>query len=126
MKRRILLVDDDPATRSLDEMLTKAGYEVIPAASGAEAVQRFWELNGADLVILDLLMPERDASHIIAELRAHSPGIPVIAISGGAAIGRADILEPTKILEAVETLKKPFGARALLALVARMLANASE
>ena len=124
MKRRILLVDDDPATRSLDSLLTRSGYEVISASSGAEAVQRFRELNGADLVLLDLFMPKRDGGGIISELRAHSPGIPVVAISGADGDG-PDTLEDAKAMGAVETINKPFGTRALLALIARMLANAA-
>ena len=124
-RRRILLVDDDPdVRRSLENALTKAGYEVVSAANGVEAVSRWRELHGGDLVILDMFMPEKDGLETLVELRNHSPGIPIIAISGGGTTGRLDILEDAKLLGAIETFEKPFSIHALLALVARTIANA--
>ena len=124
-RRRILLVDDDPdVRRSLGNALSKAGYEVISAANGTEAIGRWRELHGGDLVILDMFMPEKDGLETILELRNHSPGIPIIAISGGGTTGRLDILEDAKLLGAIETFEKPFSIHALLALVARTIANA--
>jgi CheY-like chemotaxis protein len=124
-RRRILLVDDDPdVRRSLENALTKAGYEVVPAVNGEEAVSKWRELHGGDLVILDMFMPEKDGLETIVELRNHSPGVPIIAISGGGTTGRVDILEDAKLLGAIETFEKPFSIHALLALVARTIANA--
>jgi CheY-like chemotaxis protein len=127
LKRRILLVDDDPDVRqSLAQTLSEAGYEVIEAAEGAEAVRRWRELNGGDLVLLDLFMPMKDGFEAIVELRAFSPGVPIIAMSGGGRGGPADLLEGARLLGATATLEKPFSSRAMLALVARTLANAGE
>ena len=124
-QRRILLVDDDPdVRRSLGNALTKAGYEVVPAANGVEAIRQWRELHGGDLVILDMFMPEKDGLETIVELRSHSPGVPIIAISGGGTTGRLDILKDAKLLGAIETFEKPFSIHALLALVARTIANA--
>ena len=123
-RRRILLVDDDPdVRRSLENALTKAGYEVVSAANGVEAVRQWRELHGGDLVILDMFMPEKDGLETMVELRSHSPGVPIIAISGGGTTGRVDILEDAKLLGAIETFEKPFSIHALLALVARTIAN---
>ena len=123
-RRRILLVDDDPdVRRSVETALTKAGYEVVTAADGAEAVRRWRDLHGGDLVILDMFMPEKDGLQTMLELRSHSPGVPIIAISGGGATGRVDILEDARLLGAIETFEKPFSIHALLALVARTIAN---
>jgi CheY-like chemotaxis protein len=123
-RRRILLVDDDPdVRRSLENALTKAGYEVVTAADGTEAVRQWRELHGGDLVILDMFMPEKDGLQTMVELRSHSPGVPIIAISGGGTTGRVDILEDAKLLGAIETFEKPFSIHALLALVARTIAN---
>ena len=91
--RRIFLVDDDPdVTRSLKKALTKAGYEVVQASDGAEAVRLWRELNGGDLAILDMFMPEKHGLETIIELRAHSPQVPIIAISGGGVTGVARTL----------------------------------
>lgn len=122
LKRRILLVDDDPdVVRSLRTTLTKAGYEVVPASNGAEAVRLWRELNGGDLVLLDMFMPEKDGLETIIELRTHSPDVPIIAMSGGGTMGRVDILADAKLLGAVHTLEKPFSTHTLLALVTRAI-----
>jgi CheY-like chemotaxis protein len=127
LKRRILLVDDDPEVLwSLGQVLMNAGYEVLKATDGAEALRLWRELNGGDLVILDLFMPEKSSLETIVELRAYSPGVPIIAISRGGSAGRVDLLENAKLLGAVATLEKPFSSHALLALVARTLANADR
>ena len=124
-RRRILLVDDDPdVRRTLEAALTKAGYEVISAGNGFEAIRQWRDLHGGDLVILDMFMPEKDGLETMVELRNHSPGVPIIAISGGGTTGRLDILEDAKLLGAIETFEKPFSIHALLALVARTIANA--
>jgi DNA-binding NtrC family response regulator len=125
LKRRILLVDDDPDLRSsVGQTLITAGYEVIEAASGADAVQQWLQLHGGDLVILDLFLPDNDGLEAIVQLRAHSPGVPIVAMLGGGTTDGLDLLQEAKSLGATETLEKPFSAQALLALVARALANA--
>jgi CheY-like chemotaxis protein len=123
LRRRILLVDNDPDVRRLlENALTKAGYEVVPAANRAEAVSKWQELRGGDLVILDMFMPEKDGLKTIVELRNHSPRVPIIALSNGGTTGHLNTLEDMK-LRAIETFEKPFSIHALLALVARTIAN---
>jgi CheY-like chemotaxis protein len=125
LKRRIMLVEDDAEVRnSVGQTLRIGGYEVIEVGSGTEAVHQWLEQNGGDLVILDLFMPDRDALEAIVQLRAHSPGVPIIAMLGGAKTEGVDLLQEAKSLGATETLEKPFSAQTLLALVARALANA--
>jgi DNA-binding NtrC family response regulator len=125
LNRRIMLVEDDPEVRSsVGQTLRIGGYEVIEEASAADAVHRWLELSGGDLVILDLFIPDRDALEAIVQLRAHSPAVPIIAMLGGGTAEGAELLQQAKLLGATETLEKPFSAQALLALVARTLANA--
>jgi DNA-binding NtrC family response regulator len=125
LKRRILLVDDDfDVRRSLENTLTKAGYEVVTAADGVEAVRRWRDLDGGDLVILDMFMPEKDGIQTMIELRSCSPGVPIIAISGGGATGRVDILEDARLLGAIETFEKPFSIQAFLGKVATTIVQA--
>jgi DNA-binding NtrC family response regulator len=121
LKRRILLVDDDPGVRGfLETTLAEAGYEVITASDGAEAVRRWRDLHGGDLVILDMLMPKKDGIETIIELQTHSPGVPIIAMSGGG-IG---ILGHARTLGVVLTIEKPFHSGAMLALVTKALITA--
>jgi DNA-binding response OmpR family regulator len=83
-RARILVVDDSASMRrSLAEILTRAGHEVIQAADGAEACRTSREVD-VDLV-LDLFMPVKDGIETLRELRARAPGVPIIAISGGGA-----------------------------------------
>jgi DNA-binding response OmpR family regulator len=93
-------------------------------AYGAEAVRRGRELNGGDLVILDILMPRKDGLETIVELHTHSPGVLINAMSGGGSNDRLDILGDAKMLGAVMTIRKPFHNRALLALVSKALVTA--
>lgn len=123
-KKRIMVVDDDSSVRSsLGKMLTVGGYDVILAADGADAT-RLWRQRGADLVILDIFMPEKDGIETIIELRAHSPNLPIIAMSGGGEDQHVDVLEDAKMLGAVATIVKPFDRHELMALVHRSLMGA--
>jgi CheY-like chemotaxis protein len=107
-KKRILVADDEASIRStLGKMLTIAGYEVLLARDGSEAA-RLWRERGADLVILDLFMPEKDGVETIVELRAHSRNVPIIVMSGGGAAKRMDLLPDTKLLGATAIIEKPF------------------
>lgn len=125
-KPRIVLVDDDPdVVRSLGKLLTSAGYVVVQATNGAEAMRMWREGKVGDLVILDLFMPEQDGLETIVELHTHSPNTPIIAISGGGPTGRIEALEDAKRLGAVATLKKPFNPRDLLAVIALELSRRS-
>jgi len=121
MAQRILVVDDDANTRrSLEILLTKAGYEVVQAQNGSEAV-RLWPDLGADLVITDLFMDQKDGIETIIELRAHSPGIRIIAMSGGVDRKRLDVLGHAKLIGAVLTIEKPFSQAEMIAMVGRAL-----
>ena len=124
-KRRILLVDDDAGIRDLLEaVLTEAGFEVIAAADGDEALRLWRKLNGADLAIVDMLMPHKDGIETIIELKTHSPAVPIIAMSGGGRNMGLDILGNAKTLGAVLTLEKPFHTKEMLELVTKALVTA--
>ncbi len=84
---RILLIDDDPSIRDvLGQMLSAAGHTVVTARDG-RAGQAAFERDRADLVITDIIMPDREGIETIKALRAIDPAVPIIAISGG---GRAN------------------------------------
>jgi DNA-binding NtrC family response regulator len=122
--RRILIVDDDPGIRrTLQSLLSHAGYEVVQARDGTEAV-RLWRDQGADLVITDLHMPEKDGIQTIIELRSHSPGTRIIAMSGGGQTKRLDLLGNASLLGAVLTIEKPFTLAEMMTMVDRALQQA--
>ena len=106
--QRILVVDDDAGIRrALHILLSRAGYQVSQACDGVEAL-RLWRDTGSDLVITDLHMPQKDGIEMIVELLSHSPGIRIIAMSGGGQTKRLDLLGNASLLGAVHTIEKPF------------------
>jgi DNA-binding NtrC family response regulator len=123
--KRIMIVDDDPSIRrTLDILLRKAGYDVIQARDGSEAVQ-LWRDRGGDLVITDLHMPEKDGIQTIIELLSHTPGIRIIAMSGGGQTKRLDLLGNVTLLGTVLTIEKPFTLTEMMAMVSRALSEAA-
>lgn len=119
--QRIMVVDDDPGIRrTLQILLSKAGYEVIQAKDGSEAI-KLWRDHGGDLVITDLHMPEKDGFQTIIELLSHTPGIRIIAMSGGGQTKRLDLLGNMALLGSVHTIEKPFTLAEMMAVVSQAL-----
>lgn len=120
--QRILVVDDDAGIRrALHILLSRAGYQVSQARDGVEAL-RLWRDTGGDLVITDLHMPEKDGIEMIIELLSHSPGIRIIAMSGGGQTKRLGLLGNATLLGAVHTIEKPFTLNEMMSTVRRALA----
>jgi DNA-binding NtrC family response regulator len=123
--QRIMVVDDDPGIRrALQLLLSRAGYRVMEARDGLEAL-RMWRDHGGDLVITDLHMPEKNGIETILELLTHSPGTRIIAMSGGGQTKRLDLLANTTMLGAVLTIEKPFTLSEMLTLVKQALKEAA-
>src|SRR5918999_5755240 len=105
---RILVVDDDADMRFIvREILKSAGHDVTVAVNGREGTVAYFEQR-PDLVITDLFMPEKDGLTVIRELRAASPEVKIIAISGGGPAGEPGSLDNARTLGAVGALAKPF------------------
>jgi len=118
---RILVADDEPGVRNyLREVLETAGYEVTEAADGEQALKAA-RAGRVDLVITDLVMPEREGIETIRALRKEASGVGIIAISG--ALG-PQFLEIARVLGAQAVLSKPLRADLLLAKVAEVLQSA--
>jgi CheY-like chemotaxis protein len=78
----ILVVDDEEAYRELlAKILTRAGYEVVQAADGFEALSLL-QKSKIELVISDILMPGMNGYALVARLRAKWPSMPVILTTG--------------------------------------------
>lgn len=120
MGKRILLVDDDRAIRdSVAMVLEGAGFVVDQAEQGATALRQL-RVHAPDLVITDILMPQKEGIETIREVRAILPDAPIIAMSGSADTG-ANYLKMAESLGATATLAKPFEAKEMLELVNRLL-----
>jgi CheY-like chemotaxis protein len=108
----ILVIDDSPDVRNLlREALQLEGYQVVEAADGVEGL-RLFESEQPDLVLLDIIMPEKDGIEALREILQRDPEARVITISGrdGAQVHN----EAAEILGAVASFEKPFRAEDLL------------
>ena len=119
---RILVIDDQPQIRdNCREALEEAGHMVVVAADGQEGVELYRQ-EAVDLVILDLYMPKLDGLATIQTLRVATPALPIIAMSGGGAIGQAtSFLDVARALGAVRTFEKPIRLDDLLTMVEDVL-----
>jgi CheY-like chemotaxis protein len=118
---RILIIDDEPSVRTvIRAMLELAGHHVVEAENGTTALAA---LAGApiDVVITDILMPDRDGIETILEIRKQFPAVKILAMSGGGFSGMHDLLDVAQKLGAHDTMGKPFRKSELLAKIDRLL-----
>jgi DNA-binding NtrC family response regulator len=112
--KSILIVDDDELARKACRIiLERAGYAVLEAANGNEAIRQYDD-NKPDLVLTDIFMPEKDGIETLFEIKMKDNDAIIIAISGGGRIGPDNYLDAAKKLGATITLEKPISSEALL------------
>ncbi|MBA4805441.1 MAG: response regulator [Brevundimonas sp.] len=117
----ILVVDDDPTIRTIAaELLRAEQHAIIEAGDGDEAL-RVLDATHAELVVLDMLMPNRDGLETILEIRRRHPGVRILAISSGGSIGVGNLLNMARVFGADETLAKPLSFSTFAATVNRLL-----
>ena len=110
----LLLEDNEPYRTLIVEVLTLAGFEVCAAPDGRRVSQILHERR-IDLVVTDLVMPERDGIETLTELRYSHPQLPVIAISGDVPMNRDLYLTIAEKLGASRVIAKPFKMEQLVA-----------
>jgi len=101
-------------------MLEKAGHEVDIALNGSDGMKLFKE-NIPDLLITDIIMPEKEGLETIFELRRTYPHLKIIAISGGGKISPDGYLPGAKLLGADIAFQKPLVQKDFLEAVALLL-----
>jgi len=123
---RILVVDDEELVReTLCFMLEEAGFEILEAADGVEALHVFDE-HEVDVVVTDIFMPEKEGLETITELRQRKPDVKIIAISGGGGDVNLDYLEFAKTFGASSVLTKPFLREQVLSAVKAILEQSDD
>jgi len=117
-QQRILVVEDDPGIRrTLQIALSQAGYQVIEAQDGRGAM-RLWRDQGADLVITDIQMPDKNGLEVIIEIRVLSPSTPIVVMTDGGRSKQIGLSEENaKLLGAIWAVAKPFRLEEMLAVV---------
>ena len=105
--KRILVIDDDEIVNDmLVQFLTEAGYEVEGVRDGVQGVQAA-ETKLFDLIVSDIVMPEKEGLETIIEIRGKKKNLPVIVISGGGKVTADEYLNLAKVFGADYTFKKP-------------------
>lgn len=116
MGKRVLVVDDeDIITLGLANLLGRQGYEVTTAASGQEAIAAIAAAR-PDIVVLDVLMPDRDGYDICETIRRGDAGHDIAIVLMGTA-SRPSEIGKALALGAASYLAKPFSANELIAVV---------
>lgn len=122
----ILVVDDDALFRTtLRSILERAGHEVAEAGDGKLGLAAYRKRR-PDLVLIDMIMPNREGVETIVDLRADGGAPPIIAMSGGGFDGGGLYLTLASGVGADAVLKKPIRAKDLLAMVAACLSRGGD
>ena len=120
--KRILVIDDDVQMRQmLKQMLERQGYEVIDAPDGKEGLKLYRQAP-TDLIITDIIMPEKEGVETIIELKRDFPDVKIIAISGGSrGLDAHNCLSYVKGLGVSHIFTKPFEHTELLEAIQELL-----
>jgi CheY-like chemotaxis protein len=123
---RILIIDDNAELlRSTSAVLRAHKHDVVTAENGAVALKRT-DLASFQLVITDILMPEKEGFETIMTLRRQHPTLKIIAVSGGGYIDARQYLESASMLGAHLTLEKPFSGLDLIVAIEKVLGGRPE
>jgi DNA-binding response OmpR family regulator len=112
--KKVLVVDDDPATRNMVQfVLRRDGFDVKTADSGHAAIAQLQE-ESYDAVVLDLLMPCGAGSDVLQFIASQRPGVKCVVVVTAASTAQIENIDPANVLV---TLRKPFDIHELTAAV---------
>ncbi len=119
--KKILIIDDEELIRKmLTKFLEKNGYKVMVTHNGDQGIKLFKEIE-PDIIITDLLMPDKEGLETIIEIKKIDPDVKIIAISGG---GKGDpkmYLNLASKLGANRTFTKPVDTDVLLVAIEEII-----
>lgn len=123
---RILVIDDNPdVLDALHKLLTREGHSVADAPTGPEGVRLHRE-NPFDLILTDIVMPDKEGISTIIELRGQYPRLKIIAMSSGGDFEPYGYLDIARRVGADRTIPKPFSRVELLEAVNDALSRIEE
>ncbi|MGN7611532.1 response regulator [Magnetococcales bacterium HHB-1] len=120
----ILVIEDDELFGIyLEQILHDAGHTTVLAKDGREGL-RCWQKETFDLILTDIIMPEKDGIELLRDLRNTAPQPKIIAMSGGGrGVFSGEILSITKVLGADHSIKKPFTKEDILPVIDSLLSG---
>lgn len=122
----VLLVEDDIIVRNaVTILLEDEGFNVVTAIDGVDGLREFHKIK-PDVVLTDIIMPEKEGIGLITELRHESPDVKIIAMSGGGRIGKMDFVSIATALGANIALDKPFDDLQLVETIRALLEPGSS
>ena len=124
MPSLLLIEDDDLFRETLALALTERGYQVMQARDGEEGT-RLFRVEPADLVLTDIVMPNKEGLATVMELRRDHPKLGIIVMSGGTAQDAPLYLKMAGKFGANRTLQKPFAITTLFQAITEVLAESS-
>jgi len=117
----ILVIDDDAAMRRIVvRMLEGTKHRILEAKDGQHGLALLAQ-HGADLVITDIIMPEKEGIQTIREIQERSPDTKIIAMSGGGMSRNLMFLDVARAFGADVALAKPFKPQELIEAIDRLL-----
>jgi len=119
----VLVIDDNDVCRKLIEtILVRAGHRVLSARDGYSGIA-LCLAHRPDIIVTDILMPDKDGLAMINDLKQELPGLKIIAVSGGGSYGPDDYLRQAERLGADFSFTKPFEKAEFIAAVDELIAQ---
>jgi len=125
MQRILIIEDDHHVLLMIKRMLESEGFEINLASNGNEGLEIFNKIP-VDLVITDIVMPEKEGLETIREMKRIRSDLKIIAVSGGGKISADNYLETAKIFGASKIIEKPFTKNQLIAAIQEMMEGTQE
>ena len=118
---KVLLVDDDRVIReALSKALQLQNFHVNSLSDGTKVISEIEE-NDYDIIVLDIVMPNKEGLETIQDVRSINTKIPILAVSGGGRTTPSSNLEIAKMMGANDTLLKPFDSFSLIQKINKIL-----
>ena len=118
---KVLIIDDDELVRmTFKSIISRAGYTIFEADNGSKGLDLF-KKEKPQVVVTDILMPDKEGLETITEMREFNSDAKIIAISGGGSTNNMSFLQLAKEVGADHTLSKPIRPSALLTAIEALL-----
>jgi DNA-binding response OmpR family regulator len=121
----VLVVDDDVMVlQAVVILLEDRGFNVLAAVDGVQGLREY-RTHRPDVILTDIIMPQKEGISLIRDLRREFPEAKIVAMSGGGRMGNSDYITIAKTLGADAGLNKPFDEDELIATICELLRPAT-